>query len=67
MQILKGLYYSENLQCKEQNLSCESKSFLITEMTLCAVCKRKFSNQSAFVRLPGGELVHISCQEKASM
>lgn len=61
LQILKGLYYSENLQRKEQNMSCESRSFLITEMTLCAVCKRKFSNQSAFVRLPNGDLVHISC------
>lgn len=67
LQILKGLHYAENLQRKEQNMSCESRSFSITEMTLCAVCKRKFSNQSAFVRLPHGDLVHISCQERVSM
>lgn len=62
--MFKGLYYAENLQQKEQNMSCESKSFLITEMTLCSVCKKKFSNQCAFVRLPFGELIHISCQAK---
>jgi Vam6/Vps39-like protein vacuolar protein sorting-associated protein 39 len=67
MQILKGLYYSENIQKREQNMSCESRSFLITELTLCAVCKRKFMNQSAFLRLPNSELVHISCQERISM
>lgn len=61
-QMLKGLYYAENLQQKEQNMVVESKSFLITEMTLCSVCKKKFSNQSAFVRHPYGELIHISCQ-----
>lgn len=48
-------------------MRCESRSFLITELTICAVCKRKFSNQSAFVRLPTGDLVHISCQERLSM
>ncbi|XP_070501582.1 vam6/Vps39-like protein [Chironomus tepperi] len=63
-QMFKGLYYAENLQQKEQNMSCESKSFLITEMTLCSVCKKKFSNQCAFVRLPYGDLIHISCQAK---
>ncbi|CRK91919.1 CLUMA_CG005538, isoform A [Clunio marinus] len=64
-QILKGLYYAENLQIKEQNMRCESKSFLITELTMCSVCNRKFSNQSAFVRMPNGDLIHIACSSSA--
>jgi ribonuclease D len=64
LQVLKSLYYAENIQVKEQNMICEAKSFVITELTLCAVCKRKFSNQCAFVRLPNDELIHISCHNK---
>lgn len=64
--MLKGLYYAENLQCREQNMQCESRNFPITELTLCAVCKRKFQSQSAFVRMPNNEIIHISCQNKDS-
>lgn len=63
-QMLKGLYESQNLQLKQQNMVCESKSFVITELTLCAVCKKKFNNQSAFIRQPNGDLIHIFCQTK---
>lgn len=61
-QMLKGLYYAENIMCREQNLSRESRNFAINEFTFCAICKRKFTNQSAFVRLPNNEILHISCQ-----
>lgn len=60
--MLKGLYNAENIMCREQNQSREARNFAITELTLCAVCKRKFTNQSAFVRLANGEILHISCQ-----
>lgn len=60
--MLKSLYYAENIICREKNLSRESKNFAITELTLCAICKRKFTNQSAFVRLPNNDILHISCQ-----
>jgi hypothetical protein len=66
-QILKGLYYSENLQVQEKKMLLETNNFLITELTTCFVCKKKFSNQSAFVRLSSGDIVHISCQERLSM
>lgn len=62
-QLLKGLHYSENLQIQEQKMHLESRNVLVTELSICSVCNRKFSNQSAFVRLPNGnDIIHISCQ-----
>jgi hypothetical protein len=63
-QILKGLYYAEHLQTQEQKMHQESKNFLVTELSVCPACKKKFSNQSAFVRLPEGNIVHFSCQDR---
>lgn len=63
-QILKGLLYAENLQFQEQRMHLESKSVAITEFSICPVCVKKFTNQSAFVRYPDGKIVHFSCQEK---
>ncbi|XP_035892749.1 vam6/Vps39-like protein [Anopheles stephensi] len=63
-QVLKGLYYAEHLQIMEQKMLCEAKHFLVTDLSVCAVCKKKFSNQSAFVRLPDGVIVHFSCQDR---
>uniref|UniRef100_A0A182JZ75 CNH domain-containing protein n=1 Tax=Anopheles christyi TaxID=43041 RepID=A0A182JZ75_9DIPT len=63
-QVLKGLYYAEHLQIMEQKMLSASKHFLVTDLSVCAVCKKKFSNQSAFVRLPDGVIVHFSCQDR---
>ena len=63
-QVLKGLLYAKNLQTQEQRMHHESKSILVTEFSVCPVCRKKFSNQSAFVRYPDGKIVHYSCQEK---
>ncbi|XP_058451128.1 vam6/Vps39-like protein [Malaya genurostris] len=63
-QILKGLYYAEHLQTHEQKIHYESQHFLVTELSVCPVCKKKFSYQSAFVRTPDGSIVHFSCQDK---
>lgn len=63
-QILKGLCYAEHLQTHEQKIHYESKHFLVTELSVCPVCKKKFSYQSAFVRTPEGNIVHYSCQDK---
>lgn len=63
-QILKGLLYAENLQLQEQRMHLESMRVEITEFSICPVCMKKFTNQSAFVRYPDGKIVHYACQEK---
>lgn len=63
-QVLKGLLYAENLHTQEQRMHHESKSVLITEFTVCPVCKKRFTNQSAFVRYSNGKIVHYLCKEK---
>lgn len=63
-QVLKGLLYAEHLQVQELRMMYESQSVLMTEVNVCPVCKKRFGNQSAFVRYPNGDIVHYSCQEK---
>lgn len=63
VQALKGLYYAVNLQLQEQRIQLESRHFNLTELSTCASCKKKFSNQSAFLRLPDGTVEHYSCQK----
>ncbi|XP_017772683.1 PREDICTED: vam6/Vps39-like protein isoform X2 [Nicrophorus vespilloides] len=64
MQLLKGLLYAEHLQCRELRLRLESQSTLITNLNICPVCKKRFSNQSALVRYTNGDVVHYSCQDR---
>ncbi|KAF4521839.1 hypothetical protein B566_EDAN003713 [Ephemera danica] len=63
-QMLKGLLYAEHLQVQEQRIALQSQSLLLTELKPCPVCKKKFSNQSAFARYPNGDIVHYSCQDR---
>lgn len=63
-QVLKGLYSAENLQVQEQRRYYESQCVLITDFSVCLVCSKKFGNQSAFVRYPNGNVVHLSCQNQ---
>uniref|UniRef100_A0A1B6MRH7 CNH domain-containing protein n=1 Tax=Graphocephala atropunctata TaxID=36148 RepID=A0A1B6MRH7_9HEMI len=63
-QVLKGLLYAEHLQVHETRMQYESQSVLMTETNVCPVCKKRFGNQSAFVRYPNGDIVHYSCQER---
>ena len=44
-ELLKRLSYAENLQCQEMRLQILSKSFLVTDLNVCPVCKKRFSNQ----------------------
>ncbi|XP_003707577.1 vacuolar protein sorting 39 isoform X2 [Megachile rotundata] len=64
IQVLKGLLYAEHLQVQEQRMHYESQSVLMTEFNICPVCKKRFSNQSAFARYPNGDIVHYSCQDR---
>lgn len=63
-QVLKGLLYASNLQLQEQRMHLESRSVLVSEFSVCPVCSKKFTNQSAFVRYPNGTIVHYSCRDR---
>ncbi|CAK1543127.1 unnamed protein product [Leptosia nina] len=61
-QVLKGLLYAEHTQVQEMKQFHESKSIVINDYNICPVCKKRFGNQSAFVRYPSGDIVHYSCR-----
>lgn len=63
-QVLNGLLYAANLQLQEQRMHVESRSVLVSEFSVCPVCSKKFTNQSAFVRHPMGTIVHYSCRDR---
>lgn len=63
-QILKNLRKAEHRQTQELRIRHESISVAITEFSICPMCKKKFNNQSAFVRYPNGDIVHFSCQQR---
>ncbi|XP_072024948.1 vam6/Vps39-like protein [Amphiura filiformis] len=60
-QILKSLFYSENLQVREQHIHYQSSKCVITEERNCPVCKKRIGD-SAFARLPNGVVVHYFCR-----
>lgn len=64
-QVLKGLLYASNLKLQEQRMHAESRSVLVSEFSVCPVCSKKFTNQSAFVRYPNGTIVHYSCRDRS--
>ncbi|KAL4715769.1 hypothetical protein ACJJTC_006348 [Scirpophaga incertulas] len=59
-QILKGLLSAEHMQVQELKQFHESKSVVINDYNVCPVCKKRFGNQSAFVRYPNGDILHYS-------
>lgn len=63
-QLLKGLLYASNLQLQEQRMHVEARSVLVSEFSVCPVCSKKFTNQSAFVRHPNGSILHYSCRDR---
>lgn len=63
-QILKGLLYADHLQIHEERIRSESKCVVVTDSSLCHICRKRFNNATAFVRYPNGDIVHFSCQQK---
>lgn len=63
-QIMQGLLAAECARVQEQIRQYEKKSVTITEFTVCPECKKRFTNQGAFVYYPNGEVVHLSCHDK---
>ncbi|CAG9762236.1 unnamed protein product [Ceutorhynchus assimilis] len=64
MQLLKGLLYAEHLQCQEIKLALQRQHVVITELNVCPVCKKRFSNQAALIRYPNGDVVHYACHKE---
>ncbi|KAL9890338.1 vacuolar protein sorting 39 isoform 1-T1 [Glossina fuscipes fuscipes] len=52
----------EGLIRDQQNISFE-----INEFSVCPECRKRFTNQSVFVRYPNGDVVHLSCHDKRVM
>lgn len=63
-EVLKGLLYASVLQLQEQKMHLDSRNVLVHDYSLCPVCGKKFSNQSAFVRYPDGSIVHYKCSDR---
>ncbi|KAK2723616.1 hypothetical protein QYM36_002081, partial [Artemia franciscana] len=65
MTLLRGLLQADFLVLKHQKSSIESTKIFLKETNLCCLCQKKFTNQSAFVRLPKGLLMHYSCHQQS--
>ena len=59
-----GLLQAEASRLQEAIKMEESKCVEMTENTLCPDCKKRFTSQSAFVRYPNGDVVHLSCYSR---
>lgn len=61
VQMSRALSHSQHLQLQEQRITTESVRLDISEATVCAYCRKRFTTLSAFARLPDGLLLHYSC------
>ncbi|XP_069116961.1 vam6/Vps39-like protein isoform X2 [Argopecten irradians] len=59
-QVLKSMFYAENLQVHEQTMFYHKNKVVINEEKMCKVCKKRIGN-SAFARYPSGMVVHYFC------
>lgn len=63
-QIMRGLLQAEAARLEAAIEQEKSKSFEMNESTVCPECKKRFANQTAFVRYPDGQIVHLSCYDR---
>lgn len=61
-QIMKGLLEAEATRLDAAIEKERQKSFEVNDSTVCPECKKKF--QTAFVRYPNGQVVHMSCYDR---
>ncbi|XP_033733768.1 LOW QUALITY PROTEIN: vam6/Vps39-like protein [Pecten maximus] len=59
-QVLKSMFYAENLQVHEQTMFYHKHKVVINDEKMCKVCKKRIGN-SAFARYPSGMVVHYFC------
>ncbi|XP_017845432.1 vam6/Vps39-like protein [Drosophila busckii] len=64
-QIMRGLLQAEVAHQEEQIEKLKKQSFELNEFSVCPECKKRFANQTAFVRYPTGKVVHLSCYDRA--
>jgi len=59
--VIRGLLHSEHLRIQEERIELESNKIIVSELTFCGVCGKRFNSLSAFVRQANGTIVHYSC------
>ncbi|XP_034475651.1 vam6/Vps39-like protein [Drosophila innubila] len=62
--IMMGLLQSEAKRLQSAVDIEKKKCFELNEATVCPECKKRFANQTAFVRYPNGQVVHLSCYDR---
>lgn len=67
LEIQKGLLQAELKRSAELVREQQNIHFELTEFSVCPECKKRFTNQSAFVRYPNGDVVHLSCHDKKTV
>ncbi|XP_037947874.1 vam6/Vps39-like protein [Teleopsis dalmanni] len=63
-EMMNALLTAEIERAKEKILGFEIQYVEINEFSVCLACKKRFTNQTSFVRYPNGEVVHLSCHDK---
>lgn len=63
--IMIGLLRSEATRLEVAVDKERKKCFELNESTVCPECKKRIANQTAFVRYPNGQLVHLSCYDRS--
>lgn len=61
-QVLKSLIFAQHIQVQRERIASESRSYVITEDSICEFCKKKLGD-SAFACNPNGTIVHYYCWE----
>ena len=65
-QLLRGLMHAEHLQVQGERICCESAKVILSDESVCQICKKKFRSaaEAAFVRLPNGQIIHYACRDR---
>ncbi|KAH8295279.1 hypothetical protein KR018_009557 [Drosophila ironensis] len=63
-QIKCGLLEAESNRLDAELAAKEETWFEVNESSVCPECGKRFPSQSAFVRYPNGEIVHLSCHDR---
>jgi len=64
MQMMCGLLEAESNRLEAALEAQRNISFELNEFSVCPECKKRFPPQSAFVRYPNGQIVHLSCHAR---